>query len=148
MVCVLSHGQRGCFYGTDEEEVNLRDVTQPFTSSQAPTLAGKPKLFFIQACQGKKLQKGFVACYSRPTKEVDKAQSRLEADAGAVRGETLPDCADFLLGMATVEDHKAFRNTTTGSIYIQELCRQLRKSAERWRKVSSLPLFASLNWYF
>lgn len=136
---MLSHGQKGCFYGTDGVEVSLQDVTQLFTSRQAPTLAGKPKLFFIQACQGNDLQKGCVPCSPRPAQEADKAQSRLEEDAGAVRGETVPDCADFLLGMATVQDCKAFRNTTTGSIYIQELCRQLKNSAERLRRVSSLP---------
>lgn len=58
-------------------------------------------------------------------------QIRVEEDAGAVRGETVADCADFLLGMATVQDCKAFRNTTSGSIYIQELCHQLKTSAER-----------------
>lgn len=128
---MLSHGQKGCFYGTDGEEVNLQGVTQPFVSGKAPTLAGKPKLFFIQACQGNDLQIGSVPCPPRQAQVVDKMQSRLEEDAGAVRGETVPDSADFLVGMATVQDYKSFRNTTTGSIYIQELCRQLIKSAER-----------------
>lgn len=123
---MLSHGHKGCFYGTDGVKVNLRDVTQRFTSRQAPSLAGKPKLFFIQACQGDDLQTGCV-----PAQEVHNAESRLEEDAGVVRSETVPDSADFLLGMATVQEYKSFRNTTTGSIYIQELCRQLMKSAER-----------------
>lgn len=128
---MLSHGQKGCFYGTDGVEVNLRDVTQPFTSRQAPSLAGKPKLFFIQACQGDHLQTGCVPCSPRPAQEVPNAESRLEEDAGVVRSETVPDSADFLLGMATVQEYKSFRNTTKGSIYIQELCRQLMKSAKR-----------------
>lgn len=128
---MLSHGQKGCFYGADGATVKIQDVTQPFTSTRVPTLAGKPKLFFIQACQGDDLQMGCVPCPPRPAQNVDMEQSRLEEDAGFVRGETVPDGADFLLGMATVQDYKAFRNTTTGSIYIQELCSQLTKSAER-----------------
>lgn len=131
MVCVLSHGEKGCFYGTDGVEVSLEDVTQPFKSRQAPTLAGKPKLFFIQACQGQNLQKGCVTCPPWPVQEEAKAASQLEEDAGPVKGEVVPDYADFLIGMATVQDFKSFRNTKTGSIYIQELCHQLRKSAER-----------------
>lgn len=129
---MLSHGQKGCFYATDRVEVKILDVTQPFTSSRAPTLAGKPKLFFIQACQGDDLQIGCVpVSFGGGGLEEDTEQSRLEEDAGVVRGETVPDSADFLLGMATVQDYKSFRNTTTGSVYIQELCRQLMRSAER-----------------
>ena len=31
---------------------------QPFTADRCPSLAGKPKLFFIQACQGNRMDKG------------------------------------------------------------------------------------------
>lgn len=129
VVCVLSHGEKGCVYGTDEKEVSLQELTQPFKSGAAPTLAGKPKLFFIQACQGNDYQRGSFPCPLRPRQEEADRESRLEEDAGPVRGETVPWDADFLLGMATVPECKSFRNTFTGSIYIQELCTQLMKSA-------------------
>lgn len=129
VVCVLSHGEYGCVFGSDEVEVPLRDLTQPFTSENAPSLAGKPKLFFIQACQGSGYQRGSLPYVPKP-KEPEENPSSLEDDAGPVQGETVPSLADFLLGMATVPDCKSFRSTVTGSIYIQELCKQLRKSAE------------------
>lgn len=128
---MLSHGLKGCIYGTDGEEVSLQDFTQPFESRQAPTLAGKPKLFFIQACQGENLQKGYVAWPPRPQQQMARAESQLEEDAGPVKAKVVADSADFLIGMATVQDYKSFRSTKTGSIYIQELCYQLQKSAER-----------------
>ncbi|XP_059201359.1 caspase-8 [Centropristis striata] len=130
VVCVLSHGEEGTVFGTDEKQVSLRDLTQPFKSVGAPTLAGKPKLFFIQACQGSGYQRGSVPCPPLPSAASGDKQSRLEEDAGPVRGKTVPWDADFLLGMATVPQCKSFRNTSMGSIYIQELCRQLIKSAE------------------
>ncbi|KAG7227337.1 hypothetical protein INR49_000342, partial [Caranx melampygus] len=130
VVCVLSHGEQGCIFGTDEKKVTLRELTLPFTSGNAPTLAGKPKLFFIQACQGGSFQEGSVPCPPRPQDEAMDRQIRLEEDAGPVRGETVASDADFLVGMATVPECKSFRNTSTGSIYIQELCRQLIRSAE------------------
>ena len=37
---------------------NLTQVWQPFTADRCPSLAGKPKLFFIQACQGNRMDKG------------------------------------------------------------------------------------------
>ncbi|XP_035526118.1 caspase-8 [Morone saxatilis] len=130
VVCLLSHGDKGCVFGTDGQKVFLQDVTKPFTSGQAPTLAGKPKLFFIQACQGNLYQRGSVPCPPRPRQEEGDRESRLEEDAGPVHGETVPHDADFLLGMATVPECRSFRNTSTGSIYIQQLCRELLKSAE------------------
>ncbi|CAJ1071627.1 caspase-8 [Xyrichtys novacula] len=130
VVCVLSHGLKGSVYGTDEEEVWIRELTLPFRSGQAPTLAGKPKLFFIQACQGNDYQRGSVPYPPRPSQESLVQRSRLEEDAGYIQEETVPWDADFLLGMATVEEYKSFRHTSNGSIYIQELCKQLRRSAE------------------
>ncbi len=48
-VCaILTHGQEGILYGTDGT-VQIRDVTSYF---RGPNLAGKPKLFIFQACQG------------------------------------------------------------------------------------------------
>lgn len=128
---MLSHGQNGTVYGSDGKEVFIRELTEPFTSNQAPTLAGKPKLFFIQACQGNEYQRGSKPSSSREEEGEGDTQNRLEADAGPFHGETVPSDADFLLGMATVPRCKSFRNTSTGSIYIQELCRQLKQSAER-----------------
>lgn len=135
VVCVLSHGDNGCVYGTDEQKVILRELTSPFTSWRAPTLAGKPKLFFIQACQGDGYQIGAQLCPPRPEQERSlqepgaSSSNQLEEDAGPVAAQTVPSDADFLLGMATVSECRSFRHTSTGSIYIQELCKQLMRSA-------------------
>uniref|UniRef100_A0A3Q1HEI1 Caspase-8 n=1 Tax=Anabas testudineus TaxID=64144 RepID=A0A3Q1HEI1_ANATE len=132
VVCVLSHGEKGSVFGTDGLEVSLRELTQPFTSGNAPTLARKPKLFFIQACQGSDFQRGAIPCPVKQRQEEKKnEQSVFEDDAGRVTVETIPHDADFLMGMATVPEYKSFRNTSTGSIYIQELCRQLVRSASK-----------------
>uniref|UniRef100_A0A3Q1FMT9 Caspase-8 n=1 Tax=Acanthochromis polyacanthus TaxID=80966 RepID=A0A3Q1FMT9_9TELE len=145
VVCVLSHGENECVYGTDEQPVLLRDLTLPFKSGRAPTLAGKPKLFFIQACQGSGYQEGAVPCPPTPAAEEVERTSHFEEDAGAVRSETVPWDADFLIGMATVPECKSFRNTLTGSIYIQELCRQLIKSAGSSEKDDILSVLTRVN---
>nr|XP_046263263.1 caspase-8 [Scatophagus argus]XP_046263264.1 caspase-8 [Scatophagus argus]XP_046263265.1 caspase-8 [Scatophagus argus] len=144
VVCVLSHGENGCVFGTDEEQVSLRELTQPFTSGRAPTLVGKPKLFFIQACQGSGYQRGSMP-YPSASQEKDGNGSRLEEDAGRVYAETVPSDADFLLGMATVPEYKSFRNTSTGSIYIQELCIQLTKAAESPEEDDILSVLTRVN---
>jgi len=45
---ILSHGEEGIVYGTDDF-VKIKDVTSMFRSRG---LAGKPKFFLFQACQG------------------------------------------------------------------------------------------------
>ncbi|XP_036821781.1 caspase-8 isoform X3 [Oncorhynchus mykiss] len=83
------------------------------------------------ACQGKGFQRGALFIPS-----IRQREGRYEADAGAI--ESIPWDADFLIGMATVEECKSFRNTKEGSIYIQELCKQLEWGADRGEDILSV----------
>lgn len=47
MVVVLSHGENGLIY-TYDSVYHSDELWFPFTSDKCPSLAGKPKLFFIQ----------------------------------------------------------------------------------------------------
>ena len=49
-VAVLSHGELGILYASDHAYKPDR-LWSPFNAERCPTLAGKPKLFFIQACR-------------------------------------------------------------------------------------------------
>jgi len=52
-VCfVLSHGVNGAIYGANGKLVQIKQITSYFRPSSCHSLCGKPKLFFIQACQG------------------------------------------------------------------------------------------------
>ncbi|OPJ76234.1 caspase-10 [Patagioenas fasciata monilis] len=59
--CILSHGESGAIYGKDEELVSIRTIMSHFTAKHCPQLAEKPKLFFIQACQGMATIDGYVS---------------------------------------------------------------------------------------
>ena len=48
---ILTHGEEGVIYGTDGT-MAIKDLTAIF--KDCATLVGKPKMFFFQACQGKK----------------------------------------------------------------------------------------------
>ena len=54
-VCILSHGQEGVVYGIDGT-IDIKEITGFF---RGKNLAGKPKMFFFQACQGKCLISSF-----------------------------------------------------------------------------------------
>uniref|UniRef100_A0A668SAS7 Caspase-8 n=1 Tax=Oreochromis aureus TaxID=47969 RepID=A0A668SAS7_OREAU len=143
VVCVLSHGEKGCVFGTDGERVLLKELTHPFTNSQAPALEGKPKLFFIQACQGDESQRGYYPSSLGPG-ENENQNEAWQANASNP-GMASPELADFLMGMATVEEFRSFRNTLTGSIYIQELCRQLKIAAESQEMDDILTVLTRVN---
>ncbi|NXD80085.1 CASP8 protein, partial [Halcyon senegalensis] len=116
-VCfIFSHGEKDKIKGVDSEFVYIKDLLSCFTGSNCPSLAGKPKLFFIQACQG------FVG-HPAVTVEED-TSGHLETDATPLT--SIPDRADILVGMATVEDYECYRCTKTGSIYVQCLCDKMK----------------------
>lgn len=120
--CVLSHGEKGAVLGVDEKPVAIRDLTLPFAKCR--TLAGKPKLFFIQACQG---NVGQEAVWMADGTE----GGTYKEDAHTAAHQSIPIEADFLIGMATVGYYRSFRHTQHGSIFIQELCKQLESGCPR-----------------
>ncbi|XP_053838205.1 caspase-8-like [Vidua macroura] len=115
-VCfIFSHGEKDKIKGVDDECVNIEDLVSCFTGTNCPSLAGKPKVFIIQACQGTE---------RHPSVAVESDSSgHLEVDASPLT--SIPDKADILIGMATVEDCLAYRNRETGSVYIQSLCEKM-----------------------
>ncbi|KAM6972792.1 caspase-3b [Aplochiton taeniatus] len=109
-VCVmLSHGDEGLFYGTDSS-VELKSLTSLFRGDRCLSLVGKPKMFFIQACRGTDLDGGI---------ETDSIQ-----DGDTAR---IPVEADFLYAYSTAPGYYSWRNTMTGSWFIQSLCEMLSK---------------------
>ena len=56
VVCILSHGMPGKIYTVDGELIPINDLTAAFNGQNAKHLIGKPKLFFIQACRGGKVE--------------------------------------------------------------------------------------------
>ncbi|KAH9407515.1 Caspase-7 [Tyrophagus putrescentiae] len=111
-IVLLSHGEKGdLICTTDGGTIRLEQITALFTADRCPTLAGKPKLFFIQACRGTRLDSGVLVTDSPSRITPEKSSPFL-----------LPTQADFFLFFSTVAGHYAWRNTSTGSWFIQDLC--------------------------
>uniref|UniRef100_A0A672LZA2 Caspase-8 n=2 Tax=Sinocyclocheilus grahami TaxID=75366 RepID=A0A672LZA2_SINGR len=131
--CVLSHGEKGIVLGVDGKEVEIRELTMPI--AECRTLASKPKLFFIQACQGSEAQNGV---WTADSLENATEGEEYDADAYNPASRFIPIEADMLIGMATVEHYQSFRHTREGSIYIQELCNQLEILCPRREDILSI----------
>lgn len=119
VVVVLSHGELGLLYAHDTP-YKADAIWSYFTADKCPTLAGKPKLFFIQACQGDKLDGGISM------------KDRTETDGHASATFRLPVHADFLIAYSTIPGYFSWRNTTRGSWFIQALCMELRENGTQY----------------
>ncbi|NXF68734.1 CASP8 protein, partial [Ciccaba nigrolineata] len=130
--CILSHGKKGIVYGVDGQEVPIQELTTSFTGQNCHSLAGKPKVFFVQACQGDACQKGV-------TIETDSGEqdSSVETDA-RFQLDCIPAEADFLLGMATLQDYVSYRSPRQGTWYIQALCQHLEYSCPRGEDILTI----------
>ena len=119
--CLLTHGKLGELAGTDGEYLEVQKMLSLFTAETCPNLSGKPKMFFIQACQGlESHQKHPVNLQTdAPTPPSPGIATRLDL--------TIPNQADFLLGYATVPGHVSYRNTVEGSWYIGVLTDKLAR---------------------
>ncbi|XP_050756408.1 caspase-10 [Gymnogyps californianus] len=130
--CILSHGESGAIYGKDEELVSIRMIMSHFTAKQCPQLAEKPKLFFIQACQGKEIQ---CPVYVEPDARIPDLSSMQQSVSPS---ESIPEEADFLLGMATIDGYVSFRHIQQGAWYIQALCSKLQLLVPRGEDILSI----------
>ena len=96
--CILSHGGLDFVSGNDNVRVSIgiSDGIQYKLAKNCPSLNGKPKLFFIQACR-----------------------NHQQRDA------VHPPHEDLFIGYATSRDEYAYRHEHYGSRYVLELCRAL-----------------------
>ena len=126
--CVLSHGQENVVLGVDGEPLPIREITSAFSHCSA--LLRKPKLFFIQACQEESLQPGLGMEDHVPVRDALDPEQLKEEDSPP--GDLVEEEDDILVAMATVGKHIAVRHEVHGSLFIQSLCKQLRKGCRRY----------------
>uniref|UniRef100_A0A8C5BCN8 Caspase-8 n=1 Tax=Gadus morhua TaxID=8049 RepID=A0A8C5BCN8_GADMO len=124
--CVLSHGDEDVVSGVDGKTLPIIDITSAFNGEHCPALIGKPKVFFIQACQGPNLHTGWTV------DDLPFHWQKPKADKGRqTKKEHHPNEADYLVSKATVAKYPAFRDENTGSYFMQSLCKQLRMGCAR-----------------
>lgn len=119
-ITVLTHGMGSNYLLAKDHPYSIDQLWTPFTADRCLTLAGKPKLFFIQACRGERLDSGVTLVSHR---------SRSETDSSSTSSYKIPTHADFLMAYSSVEGFFSWRNPEDGTWFIQCLCDELRKNA-------------------
>jgi len=111
-VAVLTHGDNSELYGVDNV-ISMDRFIEPIKTCS--TLAGKPKIFIIQACRGQKLDEGVDVKDAERDDEPVKPTYRIPIEA------------DFLYAYSTVPGYFAWRNSTNGSWFVQALHKAMQK---------------------
>ncbi|XP_029636230.1 caspase-3-like [Octopus sinensis] len=119
----MTHGEDdNQIYGTDDK-VKLDTLVEMLLPERCPSLIGKPKLFFIQACRGTKFDSGVdvLGGASVDARDIYKK----------VTPHKVPVGADFLLAYSTVPGFYSWRNSTIGSWFIQSLAHILERHGDQ-----------------
>lgn len=109
----MTHGSNDKLYARNTH-YTLDPLRSLFTSEKCRTLAGKPKIFIIQACRGSLVDEGTLIplCPNR------------RISSSAMDGPSIPyklsTHADFLIAYATVSNYAAYRTW-----FLQALCKVL-----------------------
>ncbi|POI34901.1 hypothetical protein CIB84_001346 [Bambusicola thoracicus] len=137
LVVILSHGCQtshiqfpGGIYGTDGKTIPIEKIVNYFNGSQCPSLRGKPKLFFIQACGGEQKDQGFEVDCESPQDET--CRGSIESDAIPFQAPSgsedepdavasLPTPGDILVSYSTFPGFVSWRDKVSGSWYVETL---------------------------
>ena len=120
--CILAHGKEDAIVGLDGSTINIADISRALVKPQNPCqkyLHQKPKIFFIQACQGGDTPSELDCTKGVPT---DPSLPVENLDTGI---PSLPRDSDFFYGFASSFETAATRHPDHGASYIQTLCNVL-----------------------
>ena len=94
--CIMTHGSMGKIFGSDNIPLDIYSIIDLFKVSNCKALAGRPKIFFIQACRG------------HPELEEEGIKEGLDAitlatnENSEIVKEVNPHETDFLIGYSTL----------------------------------------------
>ncbi|XP_052866325.1 caspase-like [Anopheles cruzii] len=124
LVAVLTHGEDGDIVFAHDCAYQFPVIWSQFTADSCPSLAGRPKIFLIQACRGTHLETG------------------VKVQRDGIARYSIPTHADFLFAYATIPGFMAFRNTSDGSWFISELCNEMRDNGHKYDFLTLLTFVA------
>lgn len=134
ILVILSHGEDNVIIGVDDVPVNVHELYDLLNAANAPRLANKPKLVFVQACRGDRRDNGFPVLDSVDgvpaliRRGWDNRDGPLFNFLGCVRPQVQqvwrkkPSQADMLIAYATTAQYVSWRNSARGSWFIQAVC--------------------------
>lgn len=129
---LMSHGKSGGVMCSDKVTISIETLQRMFR--ECPTLIGKPKLFFIQACRGDEEDEGkYVVTDTdisadKQVNETNEAKKAISPEDSVNQQATkIPTNSDFLFAFSTVDRFVSYRNVCKGSYYVRCLVEVFRE---------------------
>lgn len=151
VVCILSKGSKGKVYGPDGISVHVDQLTDIFSRHNCPTLADKPKLFFLQILEldGNAISK----TSDRSPRNTDNPKElkgtrspdhQSKSKRNPLNDQRLiPNDSDFLLTLALVPQNAICESReSVYKFYVEELFILLEKYA---RKLNLLDILTTVH---
>ena len=126
-VTVLTHGNGKELFARDASFC-FDEIWRPFQAQTSRSLAGKPKLFVIQACRGGENHNPGVLDSDARLVWISREDVNFSA-------ERMPTQNDFIWAFSTSPGNMSWRHPSTGSIFIQALCKVIladRRREQDW----------------
>nr|XP_042899844.1 caspase-3 isoform X2 [Parasteatoda tepidariorum] len=112
VVCYMSHGNEGVVYSSDCKPIQITSLID-LMANKCKSLIGKPKLFFIQACQGAQIQCGISNPVFSPQPVTNSSFDEYPNDT--------PYFVDVLVAVSTIPGFVSFASRNNNSWFIQAL---------------------------
>lgn len=144
VIVFMSSGDQGILFARDGE-FNTKMLFEYFDGEQCEALVGKPKLFFIQGDRGDNFENGVKLRETRIQNPKEEAVTKSSKHVGAkspsgghqlshsssAKKEDLylSSLADFLICWSTTDGYFSWRNTTSGSWFIQALAHVMARDS-------------------
>lgn len=117
----MTHGSENTLMAFDGD-YNEQELLKNFTKDNCPSLKGKPKLLFIQACRGEKHEE--VNSSESSNIETTKIESDAKALSKPITREVTN--ADTLTMYSSQQGFASFRDPKEGSWFIQALTEEMK----------------------
>ncbi|XP_058128362.1 caspase-like [Anopheles ziemanni] len=128
VVVVMTHGSEDVLHASDST-YKVDRLWELFLGNACPSLLGKPKLFFIQACRGEKFDEGVLLQVDSIVTDTVDARGTKEGPPSLLY--VIPTMADLLVMYSTYKGHYSWRNPSNGSWFIQSLSSELAENGDR-----------------
>ncbi|XP_033724674.1 cell death protein 3-like [Pecten maximus] len=130
ILILLSHGKGEKIYGSEGNMVDIKDITKLFDNEHCPALKGKPKLFFISACEGQQNKSGGEACVDSSLGNVgydSLSQDMLNSLVSMEMDDGRTESSDMFIARATTQCDATFQQVSFGSQFIQALVHVIKE---------------------
>lgn len=132
VVAILTHGSPSGLRAHDGK-YKLKHVLEVFKGDVCPSLIGRPKIFFIQACQGRERDYGALIPFPSqsdvqniaPTPLTNVVQDLDDQEAADWTRALVPVAQDFIVVLSSVIGYISYRHEEHGALFIDELCNSL-----------------------